>query len=117
MSETSMVLAVMLALMGITIIVLLLKQPRDQYQKEKNHIEFTKIVMGAILLIWVLGALVGLWVVVFHDISKLGEAQNYISVVMASGVIGYQAKAGYENGKKITAEQKQETYEEEYDHE
>lgn len=115
MNETAVALAVIILLMGFAIMGLLCKQPRQQFEppKEKSHIEFTKIVMFAILLIWILGAIVGLWVVVFHDINKLGEAQNYISVVMASGIIGYQAKSGYENGKKITNTKEQEVYHEE----
>ncbi|MFI3254466.1 MAG: hypothetical protein R3Y63_09055 [Eubacteriales bacterium] len=117
MDYTSILLAIALFFVGILFLVILLRMPKNQAQEkkaintyevqeenkeERHHVECSKVIIYCLLAIWGIGALVGLWVVVFRDVSVLDMVQNYISTTANVGVVAYTGKAGVENWKKMS---------------
>lgn len=71
---------------------------------EKKQLEFMKKIMTVLLAMWVLGGLVGLWVVCRDPtIEALELVQKYIQFPATVGITVYGCKSGAENCSKISA--------------
>lgn len=67
---------------------------------EKKVREFSKNFVGVLCLLWIAGALYGM-VIVWRDNTQLSYLLDYIGQPMTVGVVGYLAKAAFENREKI----------------
>lgn len=103
-SETLMIV-VCLMFLGVVILVTLLLSGRTQKENRtanQSRLEFSKQIMLTLLAMWVLGGLVGIWVVMFRDYTFLDKLQSYVSYPVTAGIGCYTAKSGAENLKKMS---------------
>ena len=62
--------------------------------------EFSKIIIVAFTVVWLLAVIAG-GVYVFMYKEYLPEWLSVVSIPMTAGLVGYFCKAGFENVKKI----------------
>ncbi len=110
MDTNTILLVVLLLFSAIILLIFSQKKPPSpptplatgEGTIEKYHLEFSKLIMGIVLLMWVIGGLVGFWVVVFRDISQLMDILDYIQTPVVTSVGIYGAKSGVENWAKLS---------------
>lgn len=103
MDTETLTIVMCLMLLGVLVLMALLLPGRGQkVPNNATHLrlEFTKQIMLILLSMWVLGGLVGIWVVVFCDYTYIEKLQGYVSFPVTAGIGCYTAKAGAENLKK-----------------
>lgn len=91
-------------ILAVTVVAMLKSQQKKlgAERKEKRHLEFSKIIMGVMIAMWVCGGFVGFWVVVAKDFTYIEKIQTYVSYPLTAGIAFYSAKAGAENIKKLS---------------
>ena len=74
-------------------------------QKKGTFTEFSKKALAAMIAIWFIGALFGLFVVSLqlyrHEMVSLSDVLMYIGAPMTGGIIAYMIKSAQENKEKI----------------
>lgn len=81
------------------------KPPKAKRVKKKPK-EFSKKALGAMVILWFVGALFGFFVVTVQivrgDITiSLGDVLIYIGAPMTGGIVSYMIKSAAENKEKI----------------
>lgn len=66
----------------------------------KNIKEFSKIVIIALTLVWFLTAFFAM-VIVWREPEQLSNLLLFVGAPMGAGLVGYFAKAAFENKEKI----------------
>lgn len=102
--------------LAVTVMAMLKGQQKKQgaERKERQHLEFSKMIMGVMIAMWVLGGFVGFWVVAVKDFTYIEKIQTYVSYPLTAGIAFYSAKAGAENIKKLSSTEES-TESEEYE--
>jgi len=83
------------------------KPPKAKIVKKKRTLtEFSKRVIAALIVVWFVGALVGVAVVAVQtargDMTvNLSDLLVFIGAPMTGGVVAYLLKSAYENKEKI----------------
>lgn len=71
----------------------------------KRKTEFSKRILAAIAVFWLLGAVLGgvlsVWAAAAGNFAPLDSVLTYIGAPMAGGVVGYMIKSAGENKEKI----------------
>ena len=71
----------------------------------KRKTEFSKRILAAIAVFWLLGAVLGgviaVWAAAEGNFAPLDSVLAYIGAPMAGGVVGYMIKSAGENREKI----------------
>ncbi len=104
-----------LAILILVIVCLSKNKQQEDFCSPKKRLEFMKIIMLAILCVWILANFVGFWVVIFVDVTKLDKMLEFAEKLPLLATGAYAAKAGAENITKNKATKTEEyTNEEEY---
>lgn len=82
---------------------------RDTDKKElpaKKKKETSKIALGAMIVLWFIGAFFGMAVVIWQLITaaytvNISDVLVYIGAPMTGGIVGYLVKSAIENKEKI----------------
>lgn len=83
------------------------KPPTAKRVKKRNTLaEFSKRVIAALIVVWFVGALVGISVVAVQTVRgdmtvNLSDLLVYIGAPMTGGIVTYLLKSAYENKEKI----------------
>lgn len=113
---TMVFLAILLLILGVFVVIFTvstLKKQEGHFPEtneeascekvdKKLSMEFSKIMLLILLSMWVLGGMVGFWVVLSGDSSMLLNILDYIETPVMTGVGVYGAKSGVENWKKLS---------------
>lgn len=112
MDTNTVILVLGLLFFGIMMLVAVILSSKWQKEygtsKNKKHLEFSKLLMLSMISMWILGGLVGFWVVLLKDYTLLSEVQTYVSYPVTAGIAFYSAKSGAENWKKLSNDKVQE---------
>ncbi len=109
MDTNFLILACVMLLVAVVVLVVVLRPgqnnyaPRSKCKEEKKHVEFSKVIMEVMLVVWVLSSLVGFWVILFRDQAVLMDVLGFIQTTVTVVAGGYYAKSGAENWKKLSA--------------
>lgn len=74
---------------------------KDNYCEEKARIEFSKKIVIAVLGMWVLSGVVGLWQVLMGE-TDIIEILEYVETASLASIGVYGIKSGAENCTKFT---------------
>lgn len=85
-----------IAIIILAVVCLSKNKQSDNCCHQKKY-EFMKLMMIAVLSVWVLANLVGFWVVIFVDVTKLDEMLEFSEKLPLLAMGAYAAKAGAEN--------------------
>ena len=82
------------------------KPPKAKRVKKRSLTEFSKRVIAALIVVWFVGALVGVAVVTVQTmrgdmVVNLSDLLVFIGAPMTGGVVAYLLKSAYENKEKI----------------
>lgn len=69
-------------------------------KKKLQMREFSKVVIVAFAVVWLMAALYGGWYAVAYE-TGFSDLLLFIGAPMTAGLVGYFCKAGFENVKKI----------------
>ena len=78
-------------------------------KKRRTLAEFSKRVVAALIIVWFIGALIGVAVVAVQTLRgdmtvNLSDLLLYIGAPMTGGIVSYMLKSAYENKEKIRKE-------------
>ncbi len=73
-------------------------------KKERKFVQFSKRCLAAMILVWFVGALYGIfavtWQLAVRDIAALGDLLLYIGAPMTGGIVSYMLKSAWEKQKE-----------------
>lgn len=75
-------------------------------KREKKFVQFSKRCLGAMIVLWFVGALFGFVVVALQVLRgdmtvNLADLLLYIGAPMTGGIVSYMIKSAWENREKI----------------
>ena len=99
--------ACLCAIIGISLIVMRKTQfAKPKAKKKKKLAEFSKRTIVALIVMWFVGALIGIAVVAIQTVRgdynvSLSDLLLYIGAPVTGGIVAYLLKSAYENKEKI----------------
>lgn len=104
-----------IAIIILAVVCLSKNKQSDDYCHKKKRQEFMKVMMVVVLSVWILANLVGFWVVIFVDVTKLDNMLEFTEKLPLLAMGAYAAKAGAENVTKNKTQTNEEYTKEEED--